>query len=356
MKRVRYIDILRGWAVLIMLFWHLNDALISDDIRGTAISYISQFIGGLAAPMFLFTAGASSSILMFRKKNLFTAFTADFRKRTVRILMILFLAYLMHLPSENIISVILSRSGETYLHFIKTDVLQVIAVGLLFLHFLFLLVKNSKVYFYSISIIGILFIVLTPYVWLIDFGRYLPLEAATYFSSAYYSLFPVFPWLAYLFLGAAVMHLVIENRDNEKYFLLKIFMAGTAMIIVGLVTHLAGIKTSINYNFWVTSINIFMIKLGTVLVLMWFFSAIIQKLNYDMKIFKTFSSESLFIYVVHLLLIYGSGKYTLQTIYGRTLNWMELAVIYFTMAFGLLVAAKTWCKLKQFCKSKLSKA
>jgi uncharacterized membrane protein len=268
----------------------------------------------------------------------------------------LVIAYLLHLPDRNIFSVILSRSGEAYLHFVKTDVLQVIAMGLLFLHFIFLLVKNSKVYFYFVLIAGILFIVLTPYVWLIDFAKYLPIEIATYFSPAYYSLFPVFPWLAYLLSGAAVMQLVLENQNNERAFLKKIFMSGIIMIILGTATHLAGIKTSINYNFWVTSINIFMIKSGIVFVLMYFFSVINEKLNYEMKIFKLFGSESLFIYVTHLLLIYGSRGYTLQTIFGRTLNWLELAIIYFIMVFALLFAAKGWSRLKRFFRLRFSKA
>jgi uncharacterized membrane protein len=305
--------------------------------------------------MFLFTAGASSAILMLKKKDSFISFTPNFRKRIFRILLILFIAYLLHLPDKNILSVILSRTGETYLHFVKTDILQVIAVGLLFLHFIFLFVKNGKIYLYFISIIGILFIVLTPYIWLIDFGKYLPIEIATCFNPTYYSLFPIFPWLAYLLLGAVVMQLIIENQNNEKDFLKKNFISGIIMIIFGLGTHLAGIKTSVNYNFWVTSINIFMIKLGTVFILMYFFSIVSEKLNYEMKIFKVFSSESLFIYVTHLLLIYGARGYTLQTIYGRTLNWLELSIIYFIMIFALLFVAKGWSKLKQFCKLRFTK-
>jgi uncharacterized membrane protein len=355
MKRIKYIDILRGWAVLLMVFWHLTEALISNNIRGTTIFYISQFVGGLVAPMFLFTAGASSAILMFKKRESFVGFTADFKKRIIRISLILFVAYLLHFPEKNIFSVILSRSGEAYLHFVKTDVLQVIAVGLLFLHFLFLLIKNSKVYFYFVLIIGILFIVLTPYVWLIDFGKFFPVEIATYFNPAYYSLFPVFPWLAYLLLGATIMQLALENQNNEGAFLKRIFISGIIMIVFGLIAHLAGIKTSINYNFWATSINIFMIKLGIVFIIMYFLSVINEKLNYEMKIFKTFSSESLFIYVTHLLLIYGGRQYTLQTIFGRTLNWLELAIIYLIMIFALLFVAKGWTKLKQLYRLKFNK-
>jgi len=358
MKRVHYIDILRAWAVLLMVFWHLTDALILNSIRKSDPFYVTQFVGGLVAPMFLFAAGFASAILILKKRDSFISFTTyDFRKRMINILIILIVAYLLHLPERNTFSVILSRSGEAYLHFVKTDVLQTIATGMLALHIIFLFIKNIKMYFYFVLITGILFIVLTPYVWLIDFGKYLPVEIATYFTPAYYSLFPIFPWFGYLFLGA-VLQLMIENQDGDKgdkVLLEKIVVSGVVMIVLGLSTHLAGIKTSVNYNFWVTSMNIFMIKLGIVFILIYLFSVLNEKLNYDMKIFKPFSTESLFVYVTHLLIIYGGNAHTMQTIFGRTFNWLQLVVMYFVMIFALLFAAKGWSKLKEICRAKFSK-
>jgi uncharacterized membrane protein len=354
MKRIKYIDILRGWAVLLMVFWHLDEALISDAIRQTTIFDISQFIGGLVAPLFLFTSGSSNAILIFKKRDSLISFTPVLRKRIIRILQIFVVAYLLHLPEGDFWKIIISRTGEAYNGFVKTDILQVIAVSLLLLQFLFLIIKRTKPYFYIINFIGIFAVLITPFVWQIDFIKILPVELASYFNIRTGSLFPLFPWLAYVFMGASVMQLLLENQEKQKKILKMFFIYGLAMIFVGSAMELLSIKSTPYYDFWQTSPNIFLIKFGIVLIMVFGFSWLCEKFNYDMKIFNVFGKESLFIYVVHLLIIYGTKFYTLQTIFGRTLNWLEFGILYFVMIFLLLFLAKGWGKLKTHYRERVS--
>jgi len=354
MKRIKYIDILRGWAVLLMVFWHMTEALISDSIRLTSFFDISQFIGGLVAPMFLFSSGASHSIIILKKRESFIKFTPNFRKRIIRIFQILIIAYLLHLPENNLLEVIITRQGSSYINFINMDVLQLIAVSLLLLQILFLIIKNNKIYFYIVGIIGVITILLTPYIWQINFSDFLPVELASCLNNKTGSLFPIFPWLSYVFFGAMVMQFVMEK--GEENTIKKMLILGFIIILLGLVPQLLNLKSTPNYDFWQTSPNIFLIKFGIVLVFLSIFYFMDKFKNYEMKYFGVFGKESLFIYVVHLLMIYGHNFYTLQTNFGRKLNWFELFIAYFIMIIFLRYLGIYWGVIKdKFKRIRVSK-
>jgi len=355
MKRIKYIDILRGWAVLLMVFWHMTEALISDSIRLTFFFDISQFIGGLVAPMFLFSSGASHSIIILKKRESFIRITPALRKRIIRILQILLIAYLLHLPENNLLEVIISRKGSSYISFINMDVLQLIAVSLLFLQILFLIIKNNKIYFYIVGVVGVTTILLTPYIWQINFNDFLPIELASSFNNKTGSLFPIFPWLSYVFFGAMVMQLIMEKGEEKT--IKKMLFLGLIIILTGLVPQLMNLKSTPYYDFWQTSPNIFLIKFGIVLVFLSIFYFMDKYKNYEMKYFGVFGKESLFIYVVHLLLIYGHNFYTLQTNFGRKLNWLELFIAYFIMIIFLRYLGIYWGVIKdKFRRISVSKA
>jgi uncharacterized membrane protein len=234
------------------------------------------------------------------------------------------------------------------------DVLHLIAVSLLLLQILFLLIKDNKKYFYVICYAAVITILATPYIWQIRFSTILPIEMASSLNNLTGSLFPVFPWLAYVFMGAALMQLLLEHPAEQKRILKLFFVSGIIMITLGVIPELLKIKTSLYYDFWQTSPNIFLIKFGIVLVLLFLFSWLCEKFNYEMKIFSVFGQESLFIYVIHLLMIYGTGSYTLQTNFGRSLNWLELGIAYILMISLLLVLGKLWGKLKKAYREKFA--
>ncbi len=59
MARKPHIDWIRGLAVLLMIFWHVLDAWTVLDRRDTRAFLFVTFLGGWAAPMFVFLAGVS---------------------------------------------------------------------------------------------------------------------------------------------------------------------------------------------------------------------------------------------------------------------------------------------------------
>src|SRR5436190_20227733 len=63
-KRYPYLDWLRGLAILIMIQCHAFNSFTRMDLRDGGPYVLSQFVGGMAAPLFLFMAGMTTGFQM----------------------------------------------------------------------------------------------------------------------------------------------------------------------------------------------------------------------------------------------------------------------------------------------------
>ena len=64
MKRFAFLDWTRGLAVLIMIQCHTFNSFTRMDLREGGSYIYSQFVGGMAAPLFLFMAGMTLAFQM----------------------------------------------------------------------------------------------------------------------------------------------------------------------------------------------------------------------------------------------------------------------------------------------------
>src|SRR5262245_41392271 len=64
--RLVYLDWLRGLSVLIMLQGHVMDAWVRPHDRSGEWFWLSQFLGGFPAPIFLFLVGVSLALVLDR--------------------------------------------------------------------------------------------------------------------------------------------------------------------------------------------------------------------------------------------------------------------------------------------------
>src|SRR3954447_8012275 len=67
-NRLSYLDWMRGIAVLIMLQGHVLDAWVQPHDRSGEWFWLSQFLGGLPAPIFLFLVGVSLALVLDRMR------------------------------------------------------------------------------------------------------------------------------------------------------------------------------------------------------------------------------------------------------------------------------------------------
>src|SRR5262252_1458521 len=67
-KRLSYLDWMRGLLVLIMLQGHVVDSWVRPQDRSGEWFWLSQFLGGLPAPFFLFLVGVSLAFVLDRMR------------------------------------------------------------------------------------------------------------------------------------------------------------------------------------------------------------------------------------------------------------------------------------------------
>ena len=186
---------------MLMIFAHVLDATLSPEFKKDNLYRLMNFINGFVAPAFLFAAGASFTIIITKRKNDIINFQKPFFKQLWRVIQLLAIGYFLHLPYKtlNQMNTIITR--DEYINFVRSDILHVIAFGLLISLIVLIIFRKEKRFYLVIFIISLLTISLTPLFRNITFGDNLPIEIATFMNKQYNSIFPLFPWLAYLFIA-----------------------------------------------------------------------------------------------------------------------------------------------------------
>jgi len=238
---------------------------------------------------------------------------------------------------------------DEYINFVRSDILHVIALGLFISLLVLTIFREEKRFYLMIFIISLLTISLTPLFRSITFSDNIPIEVATFLNKQYKSIFPLFPWLAYLFIGSIVMYYILKYSKEgaiESIFK-KLFFLCIILIFLSALPEIIGIQTNDKYNFWHTSVNIVCIKLCVVLLYMLLMWKLENKYNYKMKIIKIFGKESLFVYVFHLIIVYGSiYSIGLNKSIGRNLDRLEMFLVFLGVMIVSLIATYVWYNIK----------
>jgi len=349
--RIDYIDYLRASAVLVMIFAHVLDAVLAPEYKKDDLYRFFNFMNGFVAPAFLFAAGASFTIVITKRKDDILNFRFPAFKQLWRVSQIFILGYLLHLPYKTAHQMETIMSEQQYLNFLRSDVLHVIAIGLFLSQLIFVIVRNEKKLFIIIFILALLTIAFTPFARAYNFESVFPVEIATYFNKNFNSIFPLFPWLSYIFFGSIIMFVIQKYSAEGKHdaVLTRLLYLGLAVIILASIPEFIGLKPNEAYNFWHTSSNIVGIKLGFVLLWMIFMRFLQTKFSYRMKYLKIFGQEPLFVYVFHLIIVYGSVLSTgLAHSLGRNHTRFEMFLIYLAVVIVSLIFTLVWSRIKKF--------
>ena len=353
-KRIEYIDLLRGWAVIVMIQTHVFNAVLRPEITTTASFQWLKFVDGLVAPSFLFASGLAFAVTTRRKLQDYLSFGHPVFRQLQRLLFILLLGYAMHLPSFRFDRLMRETGPEEWRVFFQADILHCIAVSLLLMQGL-LLVLRSEARLYQVLVgVTTAVIIVTPVMWEIDFQRLLPALIAAYLNGRTYSLFPFFPWSAFLFAGAITGYRYVEARQREPEG------GDRKMMNVAALAGLTGIAASFAlepiarslypvYDYWLSSPSFVLFRLGLVLLLCYgMFSYEKERGVSRLSPVTLIGSESLIVYVAHLMLLYGKhGGKTFQESVGRTFGWYRAALTALVLVMLMYGLAWVWHRIKQ---------
>lgn len=345
-KRYIFVDLLRGLALLVMIEVHVFNAFLDPSIKAQSWFSVLNYINGLVAPSFLFVSGFAF-ILSTNTNERIKLFSPAVSKRLTRIGLIFLVGYSLHLPRYSF-SQMMKVSEAEILTFYNVDVLQCIATGLLLLLLMKVVTSNEKQFNSVLLASTIAVIGLAPFAWQYDFTNVFPVWFANYFNQKNGSLFPLFPWLGFMFTGAiaAKYFLTLKDDAEQKRFISRITLTGIILVVI---THLVLTElTPIEIRSIRPNPFFFLQRLGYVfilLVLCWHFD---QKRKITKSFILDFSRESLIVYWFHLTVLFAVifGGKSLTMIVDHSYNVTEAIIATIILILLMIIAAKTWGRIK----------
>jgi uncharacterized membrane protein len=341
-NRRAYIDWMRGLSVLFMIEIHSFDSWTRVAERKTAGYFLADFIGGLAAPIFLFLAGVSvvmAGAARTRRTGDRAQAAWSVQKRGWEIFG---LAFLFRLQSY-----ILSP-GATLRGIFKADILNIMGPSIAAAAYLWGRLSNRAVRLVTFAALAIGFTAVTPLI------RMLAWPDATLFGwyikpVSKMSVFTFFPWAGFVFAGALLGEILNEAKTAAEEWRMnqRFFFAGVILIAGGYgAAYLPSPYPAGLSNFWTTSPTYFLIKIGIMLVLMSAIYLYVQRplssspRNPASSPILEFGRSSLFVYWIHVEIAYGLFSHPLHQ---RLLVWQSLAAF---VVFAALLYRATVLKTR----------
>lgn len=309
-NRIIFIDLMRAFAVLQMVQGHTTDVLLASEVRSSEdIAYsIWFFMRGMTAPIFMFTAGTTFMYLFRLVKEPFEK-NPRFLKGIKRFLLLLFLGYMLRYPTASIIN-FSDVSEAQWRIFLAVDVLHLIGFGILFLLlFAYIAEKTGLRDQLIFTMAALIFFLPANAFKFIEWIEFLPHGVASYFYTGTGSQFPLFPWAGYVIAGGVLGSYLAKNPTVFKspVFSLKLGSIGLFLLIFSYLS--ADFFRIFGYNLDQSSSSILTIsfRLGFVLLLNALVSFISISVETIPRIIILVGRNTLLIYVVHLMILYGSA-------------------------------------------------
>ncbi len=333
-SRLLFADWLRAWALLVMIETHVLNAFLAAQLRDSDWFRNLNFLNGLVAPSFLFVSGFVFLVASQKRMEQLRTLGRPFWKQVARIGMVWLIGYAMHLAQ-----------------FYRVDILQCIAFTWLFLLVSLVAIRGAGLRMAVWTACTLALSGLAPLVWSLDFRTTLPLPVAAYLNDKTQSLFPLFPWSGFMLAGAicAAWFLAARGKGKEKQFMAGVAAAGTLMVVLGRLLPPLGFLPEGATAAWQADPRTFVSRLGIVLLVLatcWVYGlyrAPRKSLLLDV------SRESLFVYVGHLLVIYGPfwrGR-SLSDMVGQTQGPLLCALGSLALAAVMMGTARGWGAVKR---------
>jgi len=315
--RLAYIDWLRGLACVLMFQTHCYNSWLSPRARESAWYAWSQLLGTLPAPLFIFLAGISSAMVTQRLREKGVARNAIARTTILRGAEIYGLGLLFRGQEF-----LLGYPNAPWTDLLRVDVLNILGVSMMLMGVLCwatdagTLEKSRRRTIVGGLVAATLVAVATPWLWTTYRPRWLPWPLESYINGVHVYgrpqpwLFPLFPWVAFAFVGLALGFLLFSDFAKKAAWLFAP-VGGAGVMACGLSQLLDAAPVRLYpaaiYDYWHTSPEFFLMRCGVLLALVslayawcrwgWAqkgFSPLIQLGN-----------TSLLVYWVHIEFVYG---------------------------------------------------
>ena len=372
-NRLPWIDWMRGLACILMFQTHCYDAWLGGDARKTNFLEGSQRLGTLPAPLFLFLAGVSFALVtdkLIRKGLSPAEITRTMLRRGAEILGFGLLFRLQEF--------LIAWGWAPKSDLLRVDVLNIIGVSMMLMALLCGATLQvwrpqrssasvgtqdnyrSAIVVAALAATGVIAL-LTPPLYTTWRPTWLPWWLKSYINGCHNLgtpqsyLFPLFPWSAFAFSGLAAGFILFSEhaRAQTAKTLGAFAAAGTAAIVAAYLFDHTSIHLYSTYDYWHTSPNFLMMRIGMLLVIAFLSYAwcrwVLAKLGSWATRFSPLiqlGQTSLLVYWVHIEFVYG--RFSLlpkraESIAGATRGLVE--IIIFMLILSVLRTKIDWKNL-----------
>jgi len=362
-QRLLYVDWMRGLACLLMFQTHCYDSWLSDGARSTQFFRWSQLGGTLPAPLFLFLAGISFALVTDKLRQRGVA-AEEIARTTIRRGAEIFGLSLLFRVQE----FLLGQPGAPWTDLLRVDILNMIGLSMVLMGLVcggvaLVSAKNAAaggspnarmrgVNIVVAALVALLVAILTPPLWTTWRPRWLTWYLESYINGVHIFrepqpwLFPIFPWVAFAFAGLAAGLALLTGwaRRHEAGAVTLAGAGGVAVAALAAWLDAQPRQIYAVYDFWHTSPNFFLIRLGILLTILfgsyvwcrwgagqWGFSPMAQ-----------LGQTSLLVYWVHIEFVYG--RFSILPKRGMTIRGATLGLLAIFLAMLLLSVARTRLK------------
>lgn len=311
LPRRRYIDWARGIAVLIMIEAHALDAWTRPADRSSAAFGYLILLGGLAAPLFLWLAGVGLALSAER----IVSRTGQRSKATEAIVRrgaeVFILAFLFRLQA------FIVSPGSAPVTLFRVDILNVMGPAIAAAGFLWGVCGGPRPAVLGLGMASVSIAMLTPVVRTAGWVTLLPIWLQWYVRPfGDHTTFTMFPWSAFVFAGAAygVVLAPAQEAMAERRVTAGLALVGICVSAVGFLT--ASRPTIYQASsFWTSSPTYFAVRIGLIMLMLaalFAASAAADWLPRLSRILEMFGRNSLFIYWIHVELVYGYATWLIH--------------------------------------------
>lgn len=342
-KRIPFIDAMRGVAVLLMIGVHATDAFLALPFREGVWWSRIDIIFGFVAPAFLFLSGVTLFIAVSRRRESGRPLSGLW----LRALAILALGYWLHIPSHSL-WIALRSSPAQIDQFFDCDILQLISFSMLLVLSFVALLRNLRWSAWLALGLGVLIAAIAPLVWNAENIQSLPVWLRFYFSSS--GSFPIFPYGAYFLIGFGGAAFLLEG-SKKQFGAMAVAAIGLGLIFASYFLQLLLDLFPLYDNFWQGSPALILFRLGGVLLVtggMIGFEKVREKRAWLERV----GGASLALYVLHLMLVYGSPvtmgmRYWFNLLLYRALNPFQTIVLFAAVVVVLWFAVDAWRRFRE---------
>ena len=340
--RRTYLDVLRGVAVLIMIEAHVIDSWTRVADRQTRAFGESLILGGFGAPLFLFLAGVAVAMSAGSKARRTGDSRAAVRAVQRRGLEIFLLAFVFRFQSY-----VLSHSPAWGM--LKVDILNIMGPSIILAAVLWGLFRTAHARIIAFAVATTAIVWTTPLIRRAESLSLLSDSLEAYLRPIpNLTNFTFFPWMAFVMAGAIAGVVLDAARSLQADRRVNL-----AFAVGGLLAAWAAYKASFlpalgaPSSFWTTSASFFFIRLGLMtaaigVAYLWEQRPTAGKRWSPLQLL---GRSSLFVYWVHVELVYGLISHPLHGAFSLRGAWIGLVLVWFLMlalTIGKDQAVKWW--------------